>query len=189
MLKSQNMKHQLNVLIAIAVILLGLTACQKSTKEMLIGTWYVSKTIIQDEGEGTIEGTETICKDGTYSEIYNATFTIEMDIEGYTVCGKIGMSIKCTGDWTLHDKEIVSSPTSVGVKATSFKLYDPSSGEFLAESTDQELSLMTNEIVEEMKSALMDASTERIIMIQDDKFITEAEEDGAKTTYTYHRIK
>lgn len=185
------MKKQLHILLAIAVVLMGLTACKKSTKEMLIGTWRYSKTISTDEGKITMEGTEIFDNDGTVSGNVTATITGETEVEDYTVQAKINVKAKLAGDWILNEKEIAYSPTSAEVEVTSIRYYDPSSGQLLAELTGRELKQASNIFAGEMKTSLMEASTERIIMIQEKKFVTEQEsEDGdTKTTITYHRVR
>lgn len=185
------MKKQIRFLAIIVIILASLSSCQKSVKDQLVGTWAYSKTMSTNDGEITMNGVETKSKDGTYSEETNATLTSETEINGYKVRMKIGMTMKDAGDWTLNEKEIASSPTSAGVKVTSLGYYDIESGELLVELTGQELVQASNIIVGEMKSSLMEASTARIIMLQEDKYVTEeeSEDDGTKTTITYRRMK
>lgn len=183
---------KLNLLIAVAVILMGLTACQKSTKDQLVGTWRYSKTMSVDGGIVSIDGTNTNNEDNTYSDVANVAFTADTEIEGVSVRIKIGMSMKSRGEWSLNDKEIVSSPTSNGVKITYMKLYDPSDGSFLAELTGNDLTEASKEFeLDNLTKLLMEASTERIIMQQDDKYITESidEDSGTKTTITYNRVR
>lgn len=113
------MKLKLHILFAIAVILMGLTACQKSTKDQLVGTWHYVKTITKDGATMRLEGTDTNNEDGTYSDVANMVCTADTEIEGVSVQIKMGFSFKYTGEWTVNDKEIVSTPTSGGVKVTS----------------------------------------------------------------------
>lgn len=185
------MKKLLQILFAVAIILVGLTACKKSTKQQLIGTWHCAKTITIDNGNVTINGTQTINEDGTYSEVYNLIWDLTQEEDGTNVEMKIGISGKDYGQWTLNDKEIVSSPNSVNLKVTSVKYYDPSDGSFLGALTGNDLAETANELEQEMKKGLLEASTERIIMMQDNKYVTESidEDDGTKTTYTYNRVR
>lgn len=44
------MKQKLQIVTAIVAILIGLTACQKSTKDQLIGTWHYTATTTIDGG-------------------------------------------------------------------------------------------------------------------------------------------
>lgn len=184
------MKQKLHILFAIAVILMGLTACQKSTKDQLVGTWHCVKTLTIDGGMVRFEGTETNNDDGTYSGIANAVYTVDTEIEGVNVQVKMGVSFKDSGEWTVNDKEIVSTPTSAGVKVTSLKYYDPSDGSFIAELTGSELTETSSAFADELKEGLLEASTERILTLQENKYVTEStDEDGGKTTYTYNRLK
>jgi hypothetical protein len=183
------MKQSLQTLL-FAVILIGLTACQKSTKDQLVGTWHCVKTMTIDGGTVRMEGTDTNNEDGTYSGVANAVATIDTEYEGYTVQIKMCISIKVSGNWTVNDKEIVSTPTSSGVKVTSMKYYDPSDGSFIGELTGSDLQEFSNIYANEMKGYLLEASTVRILVLQENKYVTEStDEDGGKTTYTYNRLK
>ena len=173
------MKQRLHILIAIAVILMGLTACQKSTKDQLVGTWHCVKTMTIDGTTVRFEGTDTNNEDGTYSGVASAVYKVDTEYEGVSVQIKVGVSFKDSGEWTVNDKEIVSIPTSAGVKVTSYRIYDPSDGSFIEELTGNDL-----------KESLLEASTERILVLQENKYVTEStDEDGGKTTYTYNRLK
>lgn len=44
------MKHKLQIVTAIAAIIIGLTACQKSTKDQLVGTWHSTAAMTIDGG-------------------------------------------------------------------------------------------------------------------------------------------
>ena len=184
------MKQRLHILIAIAVILMGLTACQKSTKDQLVGTWHCVKTMTIDGTTVKFEGTDTNNEDGTYSGVASAVYTVDTEYEGVSVQVKMGVSLKESGEWTVNDKEIVTTPTSVGMKVTSLKYYDPSDGSFIGELTGNDLKETSNEFADELKESLLEASTERILVLQENKYVTEStDEDGGKTTYTYNRLK
>lgn len=87
------------------------------------------------------------------------------------------------------DKEIVSSPVSVSVKVTSVKYFDPTDDSFIGELTGSELEEASKEYAREVKADLLEASTERIIMLQDNKYVTESvDDDGKKETITYNRL-
>ncbi len=183
------MKQKLQILFAIAVILMGLTACQKSTKDQLVGTWHCAKTMTIDGGTVRYEQTNTNKEDGTYSSVASAVYTVDTEIEGVNVQMKMGISIKDSGDWTVNDKEIVSTPTSSGMKVTSLRYYDPSDGSFLVELTGNELKEASNAFADEVKEGFLEASTERILMLQENKYVTESTgEDGKTYTYTYNRV-
>lgn len=184
------MKQKLHILFAIAVILMGLTACQKSTKDQLVGTWHCVKTMTIEGNTVRFEGTDTNNEDGTYSGVANAVNTFDTEIEGVSVQVKMGISIKGDGEWMVNDKEIVTTPTSAGVKVTSMRYYDPSDGSFIGELTGNELREMSNTYADEVKEGFLEASTERILVLQENKYVTEStDEDGGKTTYTYNRLK
>ena len=184
------MKQKLHILFVIAVALLGLTACQKSTKDQLVGTWHYVKTMTIDDNTVRIEGTDTYNEDGTYSGVANAVYTADTEIEGVSVQIKMGFSFKQTGEWTVNDKEIVTTPTSEGVKVTSMRSYDPSDGSFIGELTGNELKEFSNEFADYLKEILLEASTERILVLKENKYVTEStDEDGGKTTCTYNRLK
>ena len=184
------MKQKLPILIAIAVILMGLTACQKSTKDQLVGTWHCVKTMTIDGNTVRFESTDTNNEDGTYSGVANAVYTFDTDYEGVSVQVKMGISLKYSGEWIVNDKEIVATPTSAGIKVTSLRYYDPSDGSFIGELTGNELKEASNAIVDEIKAGFLEASTERILVLQENKYVTEStDEDGGKTTYTYNRLK
>ena len=184
------MKQKLQTLFVIAVILLGLTACQRSTKDQLVGTWHCVKTITIDGTIVRFEGTDTNNEDGTYSGVASAVYTVDTEIEGVNVQAKMGVSFKDSGEWTVNDKEIVTTPTSAGVKVTSLKYYAPSDGSFIAELTGSELTETSSAFADELKEGLLEASTERILTLQENKYVTEStDEDGGKTTYTYNRLK
>ena len=102
----------------------------------------------------------------------------------------MGVSFKDSGEWTVNDKEIVSIPTSAGVKVTSYRIYDPSDGSFIEELTGNDLKEESNAFADDLKESLLEASTERILVLQENKYVTEStDEDGGKTTYTYNRLK
>ena len=182
------MKQKLQIVTAIAVIIIGLTACQKTTKNQLLGTWHSTATTTIDGGTINIEGIETNKEDGTYSSVANGVCTVDTEIDGIPVQIKMGISMKESGEWTVNDKEIVSSPTSSGVKVTYMRYYDPSDGSFLAELTGRELLEASDEFVQDLN--LMEASTERILMLQENKYVTESiDDDGRKITATYTRVR
>ena len=183
-------KHQLHLLLVIAAILTGLTACQKSTKDQLVGTWHYAKTMTVDGSDISSDGVSTNNQNGTFSDEASMTVTTDTEVEGINVQLKIGISMKSSGEWTLNDKEIVFSPTSAGIKVTYMKYYDPSDGSFLAELTGKELKEASNAFADEMKESLLEASTERIIMLQENKYVTEStDDDGKKETITYNRMR
>lgn len=184
------MKQKLQIVTAIVAILIGLTACQRSTKDQLVGTWHCVKTMTIDGGMVRFEGTETNNDDSTYSGIANAVYTVDTEIEGVNVQVKMGVSFKDSGEWTVNDKEIVTTPTSAGVKVTSLKYYDPSDGSFIAELTGSELTETSSAFADELKEGLLEASTERILMLQENKHVTESiDDDGRKITITYTRVR
>ena len=176
-------------MLAFAVVLLGFTACQKSTKDQLVGTWHCVKNITFDGVKGRMEVTQTNNEDETFSFVANITFDTE--IEGDSVRIKAVANYKCSGDWTVNDKEIVSNPTSVETKVTSIKFYDLSNGSFLTELTGNELKEASNDFADKMRETCLEVvSTERILILQENKYVTEyTDDDGNKKTFTYNRLK
>lgn len=68
--------------------------------------------------------------------------------------------------------------------------YDPSDGSFIGELTGNELKEVSSAFVDDLKESLLEADTERILVLQENKYVTEStDEDGGKTTYTYNRLK
>lgn len=183
------MKNKISLIIAIAVILLGLTAC-KTTKDKLVGSWRYAKTMTFDGNEISLMGVDNQKKNGTFTSSQTAVATTETEYDGVKVRIKIGISIKGYGDWKVNDdKEIVSSPVSVSVKVTSVKYFDPTDDSFIGELTGSELEEASKEYAREVKADLLEASTERIIMLQDNKYVTESvDDDGKKETITYNRL-
>ena len=184
------MKHQLHNLIVIAVILMGLTACHKSVKEQLVGTWYCTDTTTVDGMTYSYEEIDTHKEDGTCSGVVNFIFKGITDVDGENIQIEMEGNMKCSGEWTVNDMEIVTSTTSAEVKLTSMKYYDPSDGSFIAELTESDLTEFETNIFtdEELKEAFSETSTERIITLQENKYVTESDDDGEKTTCTYIRV-
>ena len=165
------MKQKLQIVTAIVAILIGLTACQKTTKDQLIGTWHYTATTTIDGGIINIEGTDTNKEDGTYSGEANAICTFYTEIDGVNVQIKMGISMKGSGE-----------------KVTYMRYYDPSDGSFLMELTGRELLEASDVFVQGLN--LMEASTERILMLQENKYVTESiDDDGRKITATYIRVR
>lgn len=93
-------------------------------------------------------------------------------------------------DWVLNCDELVLSGTSGDAKYESVKLYYANTNEFYGELNGNEIEDIFGDILKEIRDGLLSASTARIIMIQDNKFVTEEiDEDGKKRTTTYNRIK
>ena len=183
------MKNKISLIIAIAVILLGLTAC-KTTKDKLVGSWRYAKTMTFYGNEISLMGVDNQKEDGTFTSSQTAVATTETEYDGVKVRIKIGISIKGYGDWKVNDdKEIVSSPVSVSVKVTSVKYFDPSDDSFIGELTGSDLEEYSKGFAKDMQSDCLEASTERIIMLQDNKYVTESvDDDGKKETTTYNRL-
>lgn len=69
------------------------------------------------------------------------------------------------------------------------KYFDPSDDSFLFELTGSDLEEYSKAFAKEIQSDLLEASTERIIMLQDNKIVTESvDDDGKKETTTYNRL-
>ena len=184
-------KKQFNIILLFAAILIGLTACQNSTKQQLVGTWSYTTHLSTDDSEVFGSGTESLNEDGTYSEEGTVVFSGNTEVEGMNLRVKATFGIKGSGEWTLNDeKEIVFSPTSVGTKVISYRLSDPDDETNFFDLTGSELQEFSQEFAQEIKQDLLEASTERIIMLNENKLVTEStDEDGKKSSTTYNRIK
>ena len=69
------------------------------------------------------------------------------------------------------------------------KYFDPSDDSFLFELTGSDLEEYSKGFAKDMQSDYLEASTERIIMLQDNKYVTESvDDDGKKETATYNRL-
>lgn len=185
------MKKQLIGLLYVAVILLGLTACQPSTEEQLVGVWRYTNVQSAGNSTATLNGTAEINKDGSYSDNGELTVTGTTEEEGVEVKVKMGFSVRIRGTWTLSDKDLVMSPNSSGFKITYMKYYDPSDDSYLGELTGDEIKqAYSDDFVREINATLNAASTERIMMLTENKFVTEStDEDGGKSTITYNRLR
>lgn len=175
----------------VAVILLGLTACQPSTEEQLAGVWRYTKVQSVDNATVTANGTTELNKDGTYSDNVEVIVTTTSEVEGVEIKVKMGLSARNSGTWTLNDKDLVMSPGSSGFKITHVKYYDPSDDSYLGELADDEIKqFYSDDEIRSIRASLKDASTERIMMLEKNKFVTEStDEDGGKITMTYNRLR
>lgn len=185
------MKHVIYILSAIVVIFVGLTACQ-TTKGKLVGSWHYTKSMeLNDGGQLDYEGIDTYNENGTCTSTANAVVTEVTEVDNSKVQIKMSVSLRSNGDWKVNDdKEIVSSPTSVDVKVTSVKYFDPSDGSFIGELTGSDLEETSKEYANDIRQDMLEASTERIVLLQDDKYVGEqTDNDGKKITITYNRVK
>ena len=184
------MKHVFYSFIAIVVALIGFTACQ-STKDQVVGSWRYSKSMTTTDGaEVVYDGVDTNNADGTFTSTANISCSQETEIDGTKVRMKVMINYKSSGEWKVNgEKEIVSSPSTADVKVTSVKYFDPSDDSFLGELTGSDLDEYSKAFAKEIQSNLLEASTERIIMLQDNKYVTEStDDDGKKETITYNRL-
>lgn len=184
------MKHVIYIFFVVAAALMGLTSCE-STQDKLVGSWHCTANKTTSDGvEYTIDGVDNNKADGTYTSTANYSCSFETEIDGTKVNVKIMLSFKGSGEWKVNDdKEIVSSPSSVDIKVTSVKCFDPSDDSFLFELTGSDLEEYSKSLAKDMQSDLLEASTERIIMLQDNKYVTESvDDDGKKETITYNRL-
>lgn len=184
------MKHVIYIFFVVAAALIGLTSCE-STKDKLVGSWhYTGNGTTSNESEYTIDEVDNNKADGTYTSTINWSFSSETEINGTKVNQKMMFCVKINGEWKVNDnKEIVSSPSSVDIKVTSVKYFDPSDDSFLFELTGSDLEESSKSFAKDMQSDFLEASTERIIMLQDNKYVTESvDDDGKKETNTYNRL-
>lgn len=184
------MKHVIYIFFVVAATLIGLTACE-STKDKLVGSWhYTSNGTTSNGSEFTIDEVDNNKADGTYTSTANWSCSFETEINGTKVNTKMMISFKGSGEWKVNDdKEIVTSPSSVDIKVTSVKYFDPSDDSFIGELTGSDLEEFSKGYAKDMQSDFLEASTERIIMLQDNKYVTESvDDDGKKETNTYNRL-
>lgn len=184
------MKHVIYLFIVVAAALIGLTSCE-STKDKLVGSWhYTSNETTSSGGEFTSDAVDNYKADGTFTTTANWSCSFETEINGTKVNQKMMFCVKINGEWKVNDnKEIVSSPSSVDIKVTSVKYFDPSDDSFLFELTGSDLEESSKSFAKDMQSDFLEASTERIIMLQDNKYVTESiDDDGKKETTTYNRL-
>lgn len=183
------MKHVIYIFFVVAAALMGLTSCE-STKDKLVGSWHYTANKTTNGVEFTLDGVDNNKADGTYTSTANGSYSFETEIDGTKVNVKMMFSIKINGEWKVNDdKEIVASPSSVDIKVTSVKYFDPSDDSFIGELTGSDLEEYSKAFAKEIQSDLLEASTDRIIMLQDNKYVTESvDDDGKKETITYHRL-
>lgn len=180
------MKATINICI-VSLLALILTACN-SKENQIVGQWNSNQTITQDEGTIKLKGTINFKSDGTCSSKANATVTSNQTVEGYMMRITIHLSMSSNEDWTLNGDELVFSPKSVNIKLNSVKYYDPDTGALVLSLTGNALREAESEMIPEMKQDMMQASTERILMMQDNKIVTEEiTDEGKKITCTYNR--
>lgn len=184
------MKHIIYIFFVVAAALIGLTSCEY-TQDKLVGSWhYTGNGTTSNGSEYTIDEVDNNKADGTYTSTINWSFSSETEINGTKVNQKMMFCVKINGEWKVNDnKEIVSSPSSVDIKVTSVKYFDPSNDSFLFELTGSDLEESSKSFAKDMQSDFLEASTERIIMLQDNKYVTESvDDDGKKETNTYNRL-
>lgn len=184
------MKNVIYLFIIVAAALMGLTSCE-STKDKLVGSWhYTGNVTTSNGGEFTSDAVDNYKADGTFTTTANWFYSFETEINGTKYKVKVMYSIKDSGEWKVNDdKEIVNSPSSVDIKVTSVKYFDPSDDSFLFELTGSDLEEYSKSFAKDMQSDCLEASTERIIMLQDNKVVTEyVDDDGEKKTCTYNRL-
>lgn len=184
------MKHIIYIFFVVAAALIGLTSCE-STKDKLVGSWhYTGNETTSNGGEFTSDAVDNYKADGTFITTANWSYSFETEINDTKVNMKMMISFKGSGEWKVNDdKEIVNSPSSVDIKVTSVKYFDPSDDSFIGELTGSDLEEYSKAFVKEIQSDFLEASTERIIMLQDNKYVTESvDDDGKKETTTYNRL-
>lgn len=184
------MKHVIYIIFVVAAALIGLTSCE-STKDKLVGSWHYTDNGTTSNGyEYTADAVYNYKADGSYTATTNYSISLETEIDGTKYNLKTMYSVKESGEWKVNDdKEIVNSPSSVDRKVTSVKYFDPSDNSFLFELTGSDLEEFSKEFAKDMQSDDLEASTERIIMLQDNKYVTESvDDDGKKETATYNRL-
>ena len=172
----------------VAAALIGLTSCE-STKDKIVGSWhYTGNRTTSNGGEFTVDLVGNNKADDTYTSTANCSVFFFFLVDGTKY--KVMYSIKDSGEWKINnDKEIVWSPSSVDIKVTSVKYFDPSDDSFIGELTGSDLEEFSKVYAKDMQSDFLEASTERTIMLQDNKYVTvSVDDDGEKETTTYNRL-
>lgn len=165
---------------------------QKSTKSKLVGTWKVDETYFIDDFQTDLQGTVTNKENGTSFYKYRCMYTITSQEDDILM--KLCFTFSGSSKWLVKGDEIVDSPLSANIEIENIKFYDLSNNSFLGEFTKSEAENFYTETVggsmSELKKFFMKASTERILMIDENRYVTESiGEDGNKSTTTYNRIK
>ena len=183
------MKHVIYIIFVVAAALIGLTSCE-STKDKIVGSWHCTSNGTTNGVEFTFDEVDNNKADGTLTTTANCSYSFETEIDGTKVNVKMMFNCKINGEWKVNDdKEIVSSPSSIDIKVTNVKYFDPSDDSFIGELTGSDLEEYSKAFAKDMQSDLLEASTERIIMLQDNKYVTESvDDDGKKETTTYNRL-
>lgn len=161
-------------------LLLLLVSCNRHD---ITGNWVYHLSEYEDGASVTINGTSRFEDDGHGHN--QAKCLMEMRNEDEGVCVKFTFSMSSDIDWCINGDELVLSPVTADVYASNCNVYDLESGRLLGQWDDVEIKTMADE----MRQELMKATTEKILMEQEDKFVTESNEDGKKTTCTYNRVK
>lgn len=163
-------------------LMLVLTSCND---QEIVGSWVYKQTESEGALQTNVKGTITFESDGTGSERAQCVVQSIEDLNGLSVLVKMTCSFMGEFDWTLKGDDIVMSPVAVDLTNVTYKMYDNETNEFLGELTGSDL----DDVLDEMKEEMMKATTEKILMQQDKKFVTESYEDGKKTTCTYNRVE
>lgn len=171
-----------SVLFFLVFLSLVLTSCNE---QKLVGSWVYKQTESEGAMQMNVKGTITFENDGTGSERAQCVAQSVEDLDGVSVLVNATFSLMCEFDWSIKGDEIVMSPIDVNIKNVTYKMYDYDTDEYLGELTGSDM----NAVLDEIKGDLMQATTEKIIMQQDNKFVTESYEDGKKTTCTYNRVE
>lgn len=170
------------VLFFLAFLSLTLTSCNE---QKIVGSWVYKQTESKGAMQTNVKGTVTFVGDGTGSERAQCVAQSVEDLDGESILVKLTCSLMCEFDWSLKGDEIVMSPIAVDITNVTYKMYDNDTNEYLGELTGSDL----NAVMEEVKGDMMNATTEKILMQQDNKFVTESYEDGKKITCTYNRVE
>lgn len=181
-----NIFHMNRIAIWISALLMVflISSCKE---QKLVGTWEYQVKKEYEEFNYTYKGIVVFENDGTSHEDGKARIEGETYDDGHKRFSLL-MSVSATDDWELNDNEIIYSPTSCNVQVTELKGFDYD--EFSPISFGTEYFKLKRQFEQSMKDELMKASTERILMLQKNKIVTEyTDDEGEKTTCTYKRIK
>lgn len=167
-----------------AVLLCALASCNTSKEQQIVGRWVCKLVENVDGTQITVNGTSVFDSNGTVSERSKFTAKMVQEIEGVSVLFEITGSLMTEADWTVNGDNLVLSPVAVDIDILSSKYYINDTHEYLGQLSGSDL----DELVGDMKTEMLKAETEKILMLQENKFVTEIDEDGKKTTCTYNRI-
>ncbi len=181
------MKKTFAFLCLLATMLTCLTSCEKSTKDKLTGSWDFSTTLSSSEFDGTAQGSKKLNSDGSFYMQGTVTLSGPDYSLGYELEMAIVVTFEESGDWDVNGENIVYSPSNQSCELVKMEYKDPDSGESLVLSGD-DLDGLRDSFEKEVGPSIFEVSSEKIILLKDNKFVTEEQSnDGSTIKYTYTR--